>query len=456
MCGICGVIALDGTLHSDVRSAVRLMNESIAHRGPDGDGFFADEIAALGHRRLAIIDRAGGHQPMSNEDGTAWITFNGEVYNHRDLRPGLEAKGHRFRTVSDTEVILHAYEEFGPSCVERLEGMFAFAIYDSRRRELFAARDRLGKKPFFYATLNGVFHFASELPALTRSPLWAGDVDVDALETYFSLGYFLAPNTVYRNVFKLLPGHWLQSVGRRADSGSRVLGCAGVRYRQPIARGARQGDRRDTAPGRPRAARKRSAAWRVPQRRHRLGIDRLVYGGGPRGSSGHGLGRLRRERAQRARSGRPHGAPLPQPPPPRSDRAAAGRGDGAVDRRARRAAGRLVGHSDLVRVTIGTPPRHGRVERRWRRRDFRRLRLPLCATRHGGLGAALDPAVAVADGRTARRTLATLARNAQGPEGGHHSRELEPRSGRCVLRRPHIPQAWRTRGPCLGSLPIAM
>jgi asparagine synthase (glutamine-hydrolysing) len=189
---------------------VRLMNAALAHRGPDGDGFFADDVAALGHRRLAIIDRAGGHQPIGNEDGSCWITFNGEIYNHRDLRPVLEAKGHVFRTVSDTEVILHAYEEFGPSCVERLEGMFAFAIYDSRRRELFAARDRLGKKPFFYTKLRNTFHFASELPALTRSPLWAGEVDVAALESYFSLGYFLAPNTIYRNVFKLLPGHWLK------------------------------------------------------------------------------------------------------------------------------------------------------------------------------------------------------------------------------------------------------
>ena len=137
---------------------------------------------ALGHRRLAIIDRAGGHQPMANEDGSCWIVFNGEIYNHRELRPLLEAKGHRFRTSCDTEVILHAYEEFGRACVDRLEGMFAFAIYDGRRQELFAARDRLGKKPFFYTVLDGMFHFASELPALAHSPLWRGDVDLTALE----------------------------------------------------------------------------------------------------------------------------------------------------------------------------------------------------------------------------------------------------------------------------------
>jgi asparagine synthase (glutamine-hydrolysing) len=147
---------------------------------------------------------------MSNEDGTCWIVFNGEVYNHRSVRPLLESKGHRFHTSSDTEVILHAYEEFGPACVERLEGMFAFAIYDGRRRELFAARDRLGKKPFFYTVIDDVFHFASELPALARSPVWNQEIDLSAVEGYLALGYVIAPRTIYRNVFKLLPGHWLR------------------------------------------------------------------------------------------------------------------------------------------------------------------------------------------------------------------------------------------------------
>jgi asparagine synthase (glutamine-hydrolysing) len=210
MCGISGAIAVEGPLGSDAARAVRAMNDAIAHRGPDGEGFFDDSHATLGHRRLAIIDRAGGHQPMTNEDGTLWIVFNGEVYNHRALRPVLEARGHRYRTVSDTETILHAYEEFGPACVERLEGMFAFAIYDTRRKEFYAARDRLGKKPFFYTVLNGVFYFASELPALQSAPGWCGDLDLTSLEGYLSLGYFIAPATIYRNVFKLPPGHWLR------------------------------------------------------------------------------------------------------------------------------------------------------------------------------------------------------------------------------------------------------
>jgi asparagine synthase (glutamine-hydrolysing) len=210
MCGISGLFALDGPLRPEMRAAIRPINSALAHRGPDGDGFFEDAVAALGHRRLAIIDVAGGHQPMTNEDESCWIVFNGEIYNHRELRPILEARGHRFRTKSDTEVILHAYDEYGADCVEKLEGMFAFAIYDARRRELFIARDRLGKKPLFYTVLDDVFHFASELPALAHSPAWRGDLDLTGLEGYLSLGYFVAPATIFRGVHKLLPGHWLR------------------------------------------------------------------------------------------------------------------------------------------------------------------------------------------------------------------------------------------------------
>ena len=210
MCGICGMFALDGALPPDARHAVQEMTDALAHRGPDGEGLVMSPVAALAHRRLAIIDRVGGRQPMSNEDGSCWIVFNGEIYNHRELRPLLEGRGHRFRTSSDTETILHAYEEFGPACLDRLEGMFAFAIYDQRRGELFAARDRLGKKPFFYAVVDGVVRFASELPALIRSMDRQPDLDLSALEGYLSLGYFVAPHTIYRDVFKLAPAHWLR------------------------------------------------------------------------------------------------------------------------------------------------------------------------------------------------------------------------------------------------------
>jgi asparagine synthase (glutamine-hydrolysing) len=210
MCGICGIVALDGALSPDLRSSIGAMTASLHHRGPDGDGIFTDEVAALGHRRLAIIDRAGGAQPMSNRDRSCWIVFNGEIYNHRVLRRRLIALGHTFRTNSDTEAILHAYEEFGADCVPMLEGMFAFAVYDVRRRELLLARDRLGKKPLVYAELDGALHFGSEVKALQASPAWDPALDLSQLEGYLSLGYFLAPGSAYRHVRKLLPGHWLR------------------------------------------------------------------------------------------------------------------------------------------------------------------------------------------------------------------------------------------------------
>jgi asparagine synthase (glutamine-hydrolysing) len=218
MCGISGAFALGGALDDDTRRGVRRMNAALAHRGPDGDGFFDAPGVAFGHRRLAIIDRAGGHQPMANEDESCWIVFNGEVYNHKALRPALEARGHRFRSSCDTEVILHAYEEYGPAAVEKLDGMFAFAIYDGRSRELFMARDRLGKKPLFYTVQDDVLLFASELPALAMAPGWRGEIDLTGLESYLSLGYFLAPATAYRGVHKLMPAHWLRVSNGRVDT----------------------------------------------------------------------------------------------------------------------------------------------------------------------------------------------------------------------------------------------
>jgi asparagine synthase (glutamine-hydrolysing) len=209
MCGICGVFALTGTLDPAVAAAVPAMTHAIAHRGPDGQGYYSDRRVALGHSRLSIIDRAGGAQPMSNEDGTCHVLFNGEIYNHRDLRRTLTARGHRFRTHSDTEAIAHAYEEYGPACVEHLEGMFALAIYDQRTASLFLARDRIGKKPLYYAVLNGVMHFASEIKSIARSPYWDDRTDMSALEGYLSLGYFIAPETPFAPVRQIPAAHWL-------------------------------------------------------------------------------------------------------------------------------------------------------------------------------------------------------------------------------------------------------
>ena len=218
MCGICGVVSIEGPLPPGTRPLVQRMNDAISHRGPDGEGIYEAPCGILGQRRLAIIDRAGGHQPMSNEDGSCWIVFNGEIYNHRELRPLLQARGHQFRSSSDTETILHAYEEYGAGCVDRLEGMFAFAIYDGRTNTFFAARDRLGKKPFFYSLNQGVLAFSSELPSLRHAPGWRDDLDLSALEGYFALGYFIAPDTIYRHARKLPPGHWLRIANGRIET----------------------------------------------------------------------------------------------------------------------------------------------------------------------------------------------------------------------------------------------
>lgn len=218
MCGISALVALEGTIPEPIARSLRPMTDALAHRGPDGDGFLDCGFAALGHRRLSIIDRAGGHQPMANEDETCWIVFNGEIYNHKPLKRELEARGHRFKTVSDTEAILHAYEEFGPACLERLNGMFAFAICDTRKREVFVARDRLGKKPVYYAVFDGVVHLASEIKALRRSPAWDGTLDPTTLEAYLSLGYVCEPNSPFLHVKKLEAGHWLRIGGGRLET----------------------------------------------------------------------------------------------------------------------------------------------------------------------------------------------------------------------------------------------
>jgi asparagine synthase (glutamine-hydrolysing) len=180
MCGIAGIVASD-RLHADERARAEMMRDVVAHRGPDDAGIFTDEYAALGHRRLSIVDLAAGHQPLANEDDTIWIVFNGEIYNHADVRPELEGAGHRYRTRSDTETIVHAYEQWGDACVERLRGMFAFAIWDAPRRRLLLARDRLGVKPLYWAEVDGRLLFASEIKSILESGLIAARPNEAAL-----------------------------------------------------------------------------------------------------------------------------------------------------------------------------------------------------------------------------------------------------------------------------------
>lgn len=209
MCGIVGIFDTRGAGTVD-RALLDKMNQSQFHRGPDEGGLFVEPGVGLGHRRLSIIDLSSGQQPLFNEDGSVVVVFNGEIYNFQELVPELQAAGHVFRTRSDTEVIVHAWEEWGEACVERLRGMFAFAIWDRNRQTLFLARDRLGVKPLYYALLpDGQLIFGSELKALLVHPGLTREIDARAVEDYFAYGYVPEPKTIYDSALKLPPGHTL-------------------------------------------------------------------------------------------------------------------------------------------------------------------------------------------------------------------------------------------------------
>jgi asparagine synthase (glutamine-hydrolysing) len=208
MCGISGIFEFDPARTVE-RETVHRMNESLRHRGPDDEGIFIDRGVGLGHRRLSIIDVAGGHQPIGNEDGTVWVMFNGEIYNYESLRQDLLSRGHKFTTRSDTEAIVHLYEEYGEACFAKLRGMFAIAIWDSNKRRMVLARDRVGKKPLYYFADRNHFIFGSELKAVLAADGVPRAIDPLAVCDYFSLSYIPAPRTIYRSVRKLLPAHYL-------------------------------------------------------------------------------------------------------------------------------------------------------------------------------------------------------------------------------------------------------
>lgn len=208
MCGIAGIVNHSTKQPTD-RHVIESMLQAMIHRGPDDGGSYIDRYVALGHRRLSIVDRSGGHQPMCNEDGSLWITFNGEIYNFQELREELLAHGHTFKTRSDTEVILHLYEDLDAGCVQRLVGMFAFAIWDSRKEVLFMARDRFGIKPLYYAARPDSFGFSSSIQALLQMPALAPRIDVQAAHDYLTLRYNIAPQTIFKGIAKLEPGHCL-------------------------------------------------------------------------------------------------------------------------------------------------------------------------------------------------------------------------------------------------------
>ncbi len=209
MCGIVGFVNSNSRLAS--REILEQMNACIIHRGPDEDGFFVKESVALAMRRLAIIDLKGGQQPIFNEDKTAAIVFNGEIYNYQEIKKDLESRGHRFYTNSDTETIVHLYDEYGADCVQHLRGMFAFAIWDSKDRSLFLARDRVGKKPILYSHQeNGDLIFGSEFTALLAHPSISREVDFEAIDSYLSYLCVPAPQTAFKQIRKLEPAHWLR------------------------------------------------------------------------------------------------------------------------------------------------------------------------------------------------------------------------------------------------------
>ncbi len=216
MCGLSGFVSLDQRAAD--AAIVRRMTATLAHRGPDDEGYYVAGPVALGHRRLQIIDLATGHQPIANETGTVHAMLNGEIYNYRALADMLRERGHRFVTSSDTEVIVHAWEEFGEDCLGHFNGMFALVLWDAERRILFAARDRLGEKPFYYAERAGWFIFGSELRALLAHPEVAAELDLRGLGRYLTSGYLPDPHAIVAGVSKLPPGHFLTV----ADGKTRV------------------------------------------------------------------------------------------------------------------------------------------------------------------------------------------------------------------------------------------
>lgn len=212
MCGICGIIDYNENTTID-RGTIGRMCANMKHRGPDDEGIYLNETkprVGLGHRRLSIIDLSeAGHQPMSNEDGSIWLVLNGEIYNYKELRVELEGKGHRFKSISDSEIVIHLYETYGEDCVSRLRGMFAFAIWDEKKEILLLARDRVGKKPLLYSRIGNKFCFASEFSSLLASGLIDNKINREAIHYYLTYGYIPAPIAIYKNVFKLMPAHTL-------------------------------------------------------------------------------------------------------------------------------------------------------------------------------------------------------------------------------------------------------
>ena len=206
MCGIVGFV--DKKKKKEKETIIKNMADQIIHRGPDGEGYYTDDLVALGHRRLSIIDVKGGGQPIYNEDKTLAIIFNGEIYNYQELKEELESKGYVFQTKTDTEVILHGYSEWKDELYEKLRGMFAFVIYDKKNKEIIGARDHFGIKPFYYYYKDNEFMFGSEIKSFLVHPEFQKELNTDALKMYLIFQYSVKEETFFKNVFKLKPGHF--------------------------------------------------------------------------------------------------------------------------------------------------------------------------------------------------------------------------------------------------------
>lgn len=206
MCGICGYYSIDGNIDKNL---LALMTDELKHRGPDECGYYTDEKIALGHRRLSIIDLCTGQQPMTNEDKNIWIIYNGEFYNFKEYIPYLQTKGHNIKTASDTEIIIHLYEEFGVDCLQKIRGMFAFALWDKNKDMIFLARDRMGQKPIFYTLQNNKFYFASELKSILKDKNIKRTISNQSIDYYLTYQYIPSPFSVYENIYKLMPAEYL-------------------------------------------------------------------------------------------------------------------------------------------------------------------------------------------------------------------------------------------------------
>ena len=381
MCGIAGAVGAGSDFMVDPETA-ESMCRVIRHRGPDDQGIYRSAPATLGMRRLSIIDLEGGHQPMQNEDATVWLVFNGEIYNFQELRRDLEARGHRFRSRSDSEAIVHCYEEYGAGCFARLRGMFAIALWDARDRSLWLARDRLGKKPLFYSVSDQGIAFASEIKSLLEVPSQCRDVVPEAIRDFLTLGYIPAPGSIFRGIEKLLPGHFLVYRQGRVRSASYWELPFEPKWDGTEAQ-PRRAPPREARRGGADSSRERRALRRLSKRRSRLEPGRGADGASSLEPGENLHDRLPREGVQRAGRRARRGSPRRLRAPRTDCRTQRGRPASRAGLALRRAVRRFLRHPDLPCVETGGGPRQDGVVRRRRRRALRWLR-PLPQVPGGG------------------------------------------------------------------------